>query len=212
MSNQVITGATSSRSTKALNPGSDSKGNWDAQKISMNKCEIGSGTIHQGGKVTKSFCINTPDPLHTMYMDMDGERKGWTTFQGPGNFQLNHGKKNDPEQQTIFIHAENGDITIKATNGIIRLEANQIQLNARDDKTSKGDVRINASENVHIETKKFEVNATKHFKIMSSGVGKVTANSMLTVYGSICKLVDDSCALKDSKNLLQPTVIENNIL
>ena len=208
-SGKVKSGSTARGSHKALNP--EGTGNYDAQCVSFNRANISSGKIHQDG-VTKAFCVNTPDALHTFYMDMDGKRKGWTTFQGPGTFQINHGSDNTVDQETIWIHAEKGNINIKATDGIITLEANQIHLNARDDKTSKGDIRLNATENVHIETKKFEVNASKHFKIMSSGIGKVTANSMLTVYGSICKLVDDSCALRDSKNLCQSVVIENNIL
>ena len=45
---------------------------------------------------------------------------------------------------------------------------------------------------------------------MSSGIGQITANSQLVMYSSILKLVDDSCAVKDSKNGIKRVVLKNN--
>ena len=128
-SGKVKSGSTARGSQKALNP--EGTGNYDAQCVSFNRANISSGKIHQDG-VTKAFCVNTPDALHTFYMDMDGERKGWTTFQGPGNFQINHGSDNTVDQETIWIHAEKGNITIKATDGIITLAVSYTHLRAHE--------------------------------------------------------------------------------
>jgi hypothetical protein len=37
------------------------------------------------------------------------------------------------------------------------------------------------------------------YKISTSGIGQVTANSVLKIYGSIIRGVTDACAVKDSK-------------
>ena len=37
------------------------------------------------------------------------------------------------------------------------------------------------------------------YKLSTSGIGEVTANSVLKVYGSIIRGVTDACAVKDAK-------------
>ena len=48
------------------------------------------------------------------------------------------------------------------------------------------------------------------YKLASSGTGEVVANSILKMYGSIFKGVDDSCSTKDAKNGGQKDVQKNN--
>ena len=74
----------------------------------------------------------------------------------------------------------------------------------------RGNIRLNATENIGMEAKALKANFKNSFKLVSSGNGKITANSQLVMYSSILKLVDDSCAVKDSKNGLKRVVLENN--
>ena len=54
-----------------------------------------------------------------------------------------------------------------------------------------------------------KANSKNSFKIVSSGIGDIVANSTLTQYGSVYKMVDDSCAVKPSKNGGFLTVLKN---
>jgi len=54
------------------------------------------------------------------------------------------------------------------------------------------------------------VNSKVAYKIVSSGAGEIVANSILKMYGSIFKAVDDSCAVKDAKNGGKRDVERNN--
>ena len=204
------TGATTPNSTAGTNRGGQgAKGNYTAQRIGNDKGSINFGKIHQNAACTKGVSLNTDDGNHTMYMDIDGKRKGWTTFTGQGNFQLRHGTDNEEANDTIFIEAVNGNIDIIATNGKIRMQGTDIELNAVGSGSNKGNIRLNATENIAMEAKALKANFKNSFRLVSSGNGEITANSILTAYGSILKLVDDSCAIKDSKNGLQRVVIKN---
>ena len=65
---------------------------------------------------------------------------------------------------------------------------------------SKGNIVCSATESFMIhETKKVLINASVMYKLSTSGIGEVTANSVLKVYGSIIRGVTDACAVKDAK-------------
>ena len=203
-------GATSANSEKGTNRSEGgSKGNYTAQRIGNDKGSINFGLIAQNASCTKGVSINTPDGNHTMYMDIDGERKGWTTFTGQGNFQLRHGSANEESNDTIFIEAVNGNIDIIATNGKIRMQGTDIELNAVGSGSNKGNIRLNATENIAMEAKALKANFKNSFNLVSSGNGRITANSQLTIYSSIYSMVDDSCAVKPSKNGGFLTVLKN---
>ncbi len=206
-------GATTPNSTAGTNRGGQgAKGNYTAQRIGNDKGSINFGKIHQNAACTKGVSLNTDDGNHTMYMDIDGKRKGWTTFTGQGNFQLRHGSANEESNDTIFIEAVNGNIDIIATNGKIRMQGTDIELNAVGSGSNKGNIRLNATENVAMEAKALKANFKNSFKLVSSGIGDIVANSQLTIYSSILKLVDDSCAVIDSKNGLKRDVLTNNLV
>jgi len=202
-------GATSANSEKGTNR-PEGKGNYTAQRIGNDKGSINFGLIHQNAACTKGVSLNTPDGNHTMYMDIDGDRKGWTTFTGPGNFQLKHGSANEESNDTIFIEAINGNIDIIATNGKIRMQGTDIELTAVGGGSNKGNIRLNATENIAMDAKALKANFKNSFNLLTSGIGQITANSQLVMYSSILKLVDDSCAVKGSKNGLKRIVSKNN--
>jgi len=206
-------GATTPNSTAGTNRASPgAKGNYTAQRIGNDKGSINFGKVHQNAACTKGVSLNTSDANHTMYMDIDGKRKGWTTFTGQGNFQLKHGSDNEESNDTIFINAVNGNIDIIATNGKIRMQGTDIELNAVGTGSNKGNIRLNATENIAMEAKALKANLKNSFRIVSSGNGKITANSALTIYSSIYSMVDDSCAVKPSKNGGFRKVLENIIV
>ena len=203
-------GPTPANSTEGTNrDGQGAKGNYTAQRIGNDKGSINFGKVHQNAACTKGVSLNTDDGNHTMYMDIDGKRKGWTTFTGQGNFQLRHGTDNEETSDTIFINAVNGNIDIIATNGKIRMQGTDIELNAVGTGSNKGNIRLNATENIAMEAKALKANFKNSFNLVSSGNGNIVANSALTQYGSVFKMVDDSCAVKDAQNGGLLTVLKN---
>ena len=187
------------RAAATTRKGKQAKQNYIAQRMGNNKGSISFGTIHKEADVTSGVMLNTPDGDHQMYMDIDGPRKGWTTFTGPGKFQVECGRSLEESQSAMMINAKNGDIHIVATNGKIRMQATDIEMIAIGEGGSKGNIRLEATETISSKSKKFMVDAKANYSVVTSGTGEIIANSILKCYGSIFAMSDDSCALKDSK-------------
>ena len=100
----------------------ESRQNYTAVRYGNDKGSIKFGHIHKKADVTAGVMLDTPDGRHAFYLDVDGQRKGWTSSTSPGNFQVKCGMDNDEAQNSMMLEALNGDITIVARNGKIRLQ------------------------------------------------------------------------------------------
>ena len=198
---------------KESNPTITSKQNYSAVKYGTDKGSIKFGHIHKKADVTAGVMLDTPDGRHSLFLDVDGQRKGWTSSISPGNFQVLAGEDNTEPQDTIAINAINGNICITATNGKIRLQGTDIELIAIGEGGSKGHIKCTATETFTIhETKKIIFDSKVLTKITSTGIMDIAANTCLTIYGSLSKGVTDACAVKNSKTNGQPVVDKNNVV
>ena len=184
----------------STNPSDTAKQNYTAIRYGNDHGSISFGHIHEKADVTAAVSLQTPDGRHQLSMDKDGPRKGWTTLTAPGNIQMEAGSDNQEAQDTLMINAKNGNILIVASNGKIRLEGTDIELIAVGEGGSKGNIRLSATENIEMDSKKFLVNAKVNYKIATPGTGEVISNGILKMYGSVIKGVSDAVAVKDSKN------------
>ena len=191
-----------------LNSGSDPKGadnrgtahtNYTGQRIGNDHGNIKFGHIHKDGATTSGVLLETTDALHHMTLEKSGQRKGHTIMNSPGDTVIKAGEKNVESQTTIYVEAVNGDIVLNARNGKIRMNAKDIDLTASGEGVNKGNVTIKATENIFLDSKKFLVNASNFYKIVTSGYAEICANSGMVIYSSLIRGVTDAVALKDSK-------------
>ena len=179
--------------------GNNLKKTYTGSKSSTDHAAIYTGKIHQNSDVISDFAVLCSDGEHFMSMDKDGQRPGWTTFMGPGCFQVECGSNREKTQDAAMINAKNGNIDIVAKNGKIRLQANDIELIAVGEDTAEGNIKLKASENITGDAKKIIMNSVNNTKMMSSGICEAIGNSGLTLYGNIISGVSDAVAVKDSK-------------
>lgn len=158
------------------------------------------GHIHEDGTVTSSVLLQGSDSRQGICLDETGIRGGWASITTPGNFSVSCGEDKEESEDTLCLFAENGNIIINAGNGRIRMEADDIEIISRGVGTSKGNILMKATETVEIDAKKFIANASSLYKIVTSGIGEIVANSQLQIYSSLIRGVTDACAVKDSKN------------
>ena len=187
--------------TSKNNRGGDTpaKQNYTAIGLGNDKGSFQSGRVHKQGDVTAGPGLYTPDGEHQLSLDVDGRREGWTISTSPGAFQVECGSKMEEANNAVIITAVNGDISIKSTNGKIRLQGTDIELVAMGEGQTKGNIKLTSSENVIVETKKVLVTAKTMYKIATPGTGQMVANGVLEMYGSIIRGVTDAVASKDSK-------------
>ena len=179
--------------------GNNLKTNYTAIGWGNDHGAISFGSIHKRADVTSDIMLQGSDGEHFFSMDKDGQRPGWTTFMGPGCFQVECGSNREKNQDAVMINAKNGNIDIVATNGKIRLQANDIELVAVGDNTAEGNIKLTASENISGDAKKIIMNSTNNTKMMSSGITEAIGNAGLNLYGNIISGVSDAVAVKDSK-------------
>ena len=179
--------------------GNNLKKTYTGSKTSTDHAAIYTGKIHKNSDVISDFAVLCSDGEHFMSMDKDGQRPGWTTFMGPGCFQVECGSNREKTQDAVMINAKNGNIDIVATNGKIRLQANDIELVAVGEDTAEGNIKMTASENISGEAKKIIMNSKNNTKMMSSGITEAIGNAGLNLYGNIISGVSDAVAVKDSK-------------
>ena len=175
------------------------KQNYTAIKYGNNQGTIAFGQIHKQGDVTSAVMLETPDGEHQLSLDLDGERTGWTCSTSPGNFQVECGSANQEAADSAVINAKNGNIILLATNGKIRMQATDIELIAVGEGGAKGNIKMNATESITTESKKFLVTAKSFYRIASPQTGEIVANGVLKLYSSIIRGVSDAVAVKDSK-------------
>lgn len=181
------------------NANSTVKQNYTAIRYGNDHGSISFGHIHKPGDVTASVILQTPDGRHQFSLDKDGPREGWTSSTSPGNFQVECGSDNEESEDSLILNAKNGNILIVASNGKIRMQATDIELIAVGEGGAKGNIILNATENIKADAKKVLISAKSHYKLASSGTGEVVANSQMQIYASIMRGVTDACSVKDSK-------------
>ena len=200
-------------SNQKLNRGGDgqAKQNYTAVRYGNEKGSIKFGHIHKKADVTAGVMLDTPDGRHQFSLDIDGQRKGWTSSTSPGNFQVECGEDREEADDTLILNAVNGNICITATNGKIRLQGTDIELVAIGEGGAKGHIKCTATETFTVhETKKIILDSKALTKITTTGIMSIAANSCLKMYGSIIRGVTDACAKKDSKTGGQRFQKENN--
>lgn len=192
---------TTGNSQSSLNRGSEGnnlKKTYTTVKYCNDHGSITFGHIHKEADVISDVMLRGSDGEHFFSMDKDGERNGWTTSMSPGNFQVECGSNRKKDDDTCMINAKNGNIDIIATNGKIRMQANSIELVAVGD-NSEGNIVLEATETISLDSSKIIMNSKVKTKIVSSGVTEICSNSCLKLYSSIIRGVSDAVAIKDSK-------------
>ena len=161
--------------------GNAKKSNFWAQEIGTQNGVIKFGALSPDGDVTASVQIVGVDGRHFITMEEDGARRYWTTMNAPGAFQINagedlavnnpdaEGRKNKVNQNAIFINAENGDVTIRARNGKLRLEGLDIEMVATGN-APEGVLWARANETLKLDSKNITVDGKQSVKIVSTGL------------------------------------------
>ena len=192
------------------NPTDQAQQNYTEIGLGNDKGSVKMGHVHKQGDVTAGIGLYTPNAEHQLSLDIDGERPGWTVSTSPGAFQVECGSKMEEAENSVIITAVNGDISIVATNGKIRLQGTDIELTAVGEGQTKGNIKLEATENVKIESKKVVVTAKTLYKLCTSGDAEIVANGVLEMYASIIRGVTDAVKIKDSKVAGQAIFDKNN--
>ena len=190
----------SATNTVNTREGKTAKKTYTANCIGSNDHgSITLGHLHKDGAVIADVLIQASDGRHSIVLDKDGPRKACTQITAPGRISILSGEDKKEAEDTLVICAKNGNINIIARNGKIRMQATDIEMVAVGEGGSKGNITMNASENIKMDGKKVLVNAKTFLKLASPGNVEMAANSGMKIYASMIRQITDAVAVKDSK-------------
>jgi hypothetical protein len=176
------------------------KQNYTAIRYGNDHGSVSFGHIHKQGETTADVMLQASDGRHSIILDKEGPRKGSTQITAPGRISIESAIDKTEAEETLFIHAHNGNIAIIASNGKIRLQGTDIELIAVGEGGSKGNVRIKANSNIELDADNNLVLYGKaSYKLATAGSAEVTAASQMQIYSSLIRGVTDAVANKDSK-------------
>jgi len=146
------------------------KKNWWTQVISTMNGMITFGGINLDKTVRSSIELQGADGRHFIDLTENGQRKGWTTCNAPGAFQVNAGEDLKQDQNAVVFIAENGDIVISSERGRIRIEGVEVEITATGT-SPKGNFKVLANENVDIQAQKnLSLNGKQSAKLLTTGL------------------------------------------
>ena len=189
---------TNTNNSRAQKGSETAKSNYTAIQYGNDHGSISFGKVHKKGDVTSSVMLQGKDGRHRFYMDHDGQRPGYTTLTSPGTVAIKCGMDLDTEQDGIFFNAENCDIDIIASNGKIRMVADDIELVAVGS-NDQGNIKLNASENIIMDAKKINGTAKNLLRLATPNTLEIVANGQMKFIGAVMRSCTDAGAVKADK-------------
>ena len=142
--------------------------------------------------------------------DVKQGQKGSTNFHSPGSFTIDCGedvrgvKSADGSKvvnpPAFNLLAQNGDVTISAPQGTIKLVAQNIELIAEGNDGPNGNIILDSNEKIKLTSPDIEVNSSVATKIVSENTVNLVGKGIMNCYGGICDFADGATALLGSKN------------
>ena len=171
------------------------------------------GTIRKSNEISACMLQSGPDGgRHYITMDSTGDkekgRRGSTKSFSPGTLTVKTGKdivnyeKDSKEPNNIpaiWCEAENGDIIIKASHGKIRLEAEDVIINANGFDGKSGNIVLDSNDKITLKSQVIDINASVSTKIFSDKTVEVIGKGLMHIYGGLVDFADRTTKGKPSK-------------
>ena len=182
------------------------------------------GTIRKNNEISACMLQSGPDGgRHYVTMDSTGNKeegmRGSTKAFCPGTLTVKTGK--DIENYTIpslkpnnipaiWCEAENGDIIIKASHGKIRLEAEDVIINANGFDGKSGTVTIDSNDKINLKSQTIDINASVSTKVFSEKTVEVIGKGLLNIYGGLADFADRTTKNRRSKLSADDSIVSQN--
>jgi len=182
------------------------------------------GTIRKNNEISACMLQSGPDGgRHYVTMDSTGNKedgmRGSTKAFCPGTLTVKSGK--DIENYTvpstepnnipaIWCEAENGDIIIKASRGKIRIEAEDIVLNANGFDGKSGNITLDANDKINLKSQIIDINASVSTKIFSDKTVEDIGKGLLNIYGGLADFADRTTKNRRSKLSADDSIVSQN--
>jgi len=175
------------------------KRNYHAHRKGTKDSETIRGHVHNDNVLSAYMVRSGYDYRHYITLDSDAHRTGWTIIRCPGAFNLKAGDDIPYDKNSIYFEAINGDIVLRAKNGRIKLDAENIDLLAEGTKNNAGVINLESNEEINLKTKNVKIDADSVAKFFSSGSMQIVADASMDIYAGLADCATSSQKIKKSK-------------
>ena len=191
--------------------------NYHTVRYGTRDGEIQFGHIHKDNNESAVMLRSGHDFLHYISMDStgaEGARKNSTICRSSGPFKVEAGDEckistdNQENQAGIEMDAVSGDIILRAPQGKIRIEAQDIELIANGYNGRTGYIALDSNEKIILKSKSVDIRATETAKFFSENKLDVVGNAIMNIYGGLVDMADAATSTKGSKT--GPSSTEEN--
>ena len=179
--------------------------NYETKDINTKDGNLRFGHIHKD-QVISSVMLQGQGGLEYITIDQNGARKGWITSRCRGRHQIKCGDNIPKGQPAFWLDAASGDIVI-STRGRIRMEAENIDIQAYGSNPSNGYVNIIGKEGVNVKGKSVNVTGTEKMSIFTDGSMQMTAMNILKMYTGDMQSLTASSGLKPPAIPISDTIL-----
>ena len=200
------------------------KENFHPYYIGTEHGRLSFGKIKKSNEISACMLQSGPDGgRHYITLDETGNKelgmRGSTKAFCPGTLTVKSGK--DIENYTvpstepnnipaIWCEAENGDIIIKASRGKIRIEAEDIVLNANGFDGKSGSITLDSNDKINLKSQIIDINASVSTKIFSDKTVEVIGKGLLNIYGGLADFADRTTKNRRSKLSADDSIVSQN--
>ena len=200
------------------------KENFHPYYIGTEHGRLSFGKIKKSNEISACMLQSGPDGgRHYITLDETGDKengmRGSTKSFCPGTLTIKAGKdienytppKLEPNNITgIWCEAENGDIIIKAPHGKIRLEAEDVIINANGFDGKSGTITLDSNDKINLKSQSIDINGTVQTKIFSEKTVEVIGKGLLNIYGGLADFADRTTKNRRSKLSADDSIISKN--
>ena len=108
----------------------------------------------------------------------------------------------------ITMDAVSGDIILRAPQGKIRIESQDIELVANGYNGRTGYIALDSNEKLILKSKSVDIRATETARFFSENKLDVIGNAIMNIYGGLVDMADGATSIKGSKT--GPSSTEKN--
>lgn len=166
------------------------------------------GHLHMGSEgelksdVQSGVMLQAFDSRHYMTMDINGVRKGWTLNRCPGVYSIRCATDVTPGELGYVLLCEQGDISISAPNGRIRLFAQDIDLRAEGPDNQRGSINLDSSQSVNIDTQVVDVKGDAGIRIFTPYTLDLIGNQTVHFTSNFIRGLSAASSIQSSKTNL----------
>ena len=191
--------------------------NYHTVRYGTRDGEIQFGHIHKDNNESAVMLRSGHDFLHYISMDStgaEGARKNSTICRSSGPFKVEAGDEckistdNQENQAGIEMDAVSGDIILRAPQGKIRIEAQDIELVANGYNGRTGYIALDSNEKLILKSKSVDIRATQTAKFFCENKLDIIGNAIMNIYGGLVDMADGATSILGSKT--GPSSTEEN--